>query len=343
MLALALLSIRGVESFQVKIPGHEVQVSIEIPGFKRDTKGEIPGRTLLIGTLPDETTLSLLWEENFPYVAGASGPNAYTGEQGFHAFNVGDKTCCQFRMVIHKLIVDSQYYGFLATSDFFIILHASRSYPLKGGGDSKEVSASRLEPIVRSLSVSGAADRSRYRYPAEVYSFRDEAAKLGSTQMDWVEKQCAARSDDWVPFFYLGELGSNSRKPDPELRGFQRASDLLGKRPQPSTKEMTALLHSLHECGGCLASQKKFDQAASVCQKILDLVPTGSSEEFREFRAVALFNLACCSAMTSKPDQAMKYLRQAIEARPEFKKRAAQEEWLASLHNKAEFKKLVGP
>jgi hypothetical protein len=47
--------------------------------------------------------------------------------------------------------------------------------------------------------------------------------------------------------------------------------------------------------------------------------------------------------MTSKPAEALDALRKAIQAKPEFKKRAASEEFLASLRTKPEFKALVGP
>jgi hypothetical protein len=338
-----LLAIGGAESFKFEVPGQAVTVSIEIPGLKRDKNGEIPGRTLIAGELPDGTVFSLLWEQNFPFVAAANCPDVFSGEQGFHAFKVGDKTCCQFRMVIHNALVQSQYYAFLTTPDFQFTIHASRSSALKSGTDTKEVKQSEMEPIVKSLSVSGEADRTKYSYPPEVYAFRDEAAKVVQGQMDWVEMQCSARAEDWVPAFYLGELADNSHKVDLALRGFQRASEILAKRTERSPKETRALIVSLDRRGACLATQKKFDQAIPVCQQILDATQPDSAKEFKAFREEALFNLACCNAMTTKPDQALKYLRQAIEARPEFKKRAAQEDWLSSLRNKAEFKKLVGP
>jgi tetratricopeptide (TPR) repeat protein len=156
-----------------------------------------------------------------------------------------------------------------------------------------------------------------------------------------VQQQCAARPDDWVPHFYLGELAYNARKNEPAVRGYQRASDLLVKRADRSEKETKALLVALDTRAACFAEQKKFDQALPVCEQILEATKGSDSKDAKSFREQALYNLACCDAMTSRPVEAMKALRQAIEAQPEFKKRAAEEPCFASLRAKPDFKKLV--
>jgi tetratricopeptide (TPR) repeat protein len=343
-MALALLLLAcgtGPDTVRAKLPGHEVEVSVAIPGYAEEKGMFVPGRTIIAGRMANEASISVLWEENFPYVSATECPDAYSKESGFKTFTIDDHPCCQYKVEIRNAIGQSQFYAYVATHDFLITLHVSRAFPLKGAGDAKELKRSEVEGIVKSLALSGDADREKYRYPAEVYAFRDEAAKLSSGQLDWVQQQCSARPDDWVPHFYLGELAYNARKTEPAVRGYQRASDLLVKRADRSAKETKALLVALDTRAACFAGQKKYDQALPVCEQILEVTKGSDAKDAKGFREQALYNLACCDAMTSRPVEAMKALRQAIEAQPEFKKRAAEEPCFASLKTKPDFKKLV--
>src|SRR5258705_525333 len=342
-LALLLLALGASTDVQkVKIPGHEAEVSVAIRGFEAEKGMVVPGRTLLAGRMANSAVISVLWEENFPYVAAASCTDIYSKEQGFQGFTVDEKPCCMYRFEIRDAICQSQFYAFVATPDFLITVHASRTFPLKSSGGFRELKRSEVDGIVKSLALSGSADRDKYVYPADVYAFRDEAAKAASGQLDWVQQQCSARPDDWVPHFYLGELAYNAPKVEPAVRGYHRASELLAQSSYRSPKETRAFLVALDSRAACYASQKKYDQALPICNQLLEATKGGDEGAVKSFRDQALYNLACCDAMTSRPVEAMKALRQAIEAQPEFKKRAAEDACFVSLRTKTEFKKLVG-
>jgi len=344
-LALLLLAFGGSTDVQkAKIPGHDVEVSIAIPGFEAEKGMAVPGRTLIAGKMAKSAVISVLWEQNFPYVTAASCTETYAKATGFQAFTVDEKPCCLYRIEIRDAICQSQFYAFVATPDFLITLHVSRTFPIKGSGAERELKRGEVEAIVKSLALSGNADREKYALPADVYAFRDEAAKAAAGQLDWVQQQCSARPDDWIPHFYLGELAYNERKLEPAARGYQRASDLLAKRSDRSAKETCAFLVALDARAGYCASQKKYDQALPICNQILEVtkgLDATGAKDLKSYREQALYNLACCDAMTSRPVEAMKALRQAIEAQPEFKKRAAEEPCFASLRAKSDFKKLV--
>lgn len=332
----------SAELRKVKVPGHEVEVSIEIPGFKPADELPNPERTLLFGEMAGEAVISVLWEENFPFVPAQDCPKVFSKEKGYKAFTVGDKTGCQYQLAVPGLFEKSQCHGFLATPDFLFTIHISRTFTAKAPGGRKELKRGEVDPIVKSLAVMGKADRGRFRLPEEVYAFRDEAAGQKGNQLDWVKKQCGSRPDAWAAHFYLGELAYSEREIDPSIRGHGRAAGLLSGRAERSPKETKALLIALDSRASSLAQREEFDLALPVCLEVLRFAPVGEAEDVRAFREQALFNLACCHAKTSKPVEALEYLRQALEARPDWKERAGREELLAALRSRPEFRKLVG-
>jgi hypothetical protein len=132
---------------KAKVTGQPIEVSIEIPGFAPEKEIPNPGRCLLYGRMKDDVLISVLWEENFPYVGAAECPAVYSKEQGFHSFTVSGKTCCQFRTEYNGAISQSQSYAFLTTPDFLFTIHASKTSPLKGSGGPKELKRSDMESI----------------------------------------------------------------------------------------------------------------------------------------------------------------------------------------------------
>ncbi len=283
LLALAALSSPGpgissatAEVVHASIPDQPVEISIDIPGFERDPKSEIPNRTLLAGTMKDGITISVLWEANLPYVSTAETRKPVEGSQGFQAFPVGDKMCSQFRRDLHRVATMSEFYAYLATPDYLFTIHASRTFPTNG--PAKDVRRVDLEPVVKSFTVTGEPDREKFLLPPEVYAFRDQAAKATSSQMDWVVAQCAAHADDWAAHYYLGELGDNSHKTDFAERGYKHVCELLGARTDRTPKQAYALVVALDWCAARLADQKKHDAAAGLCRQILD-VSKGDAEK----------------------------------------------------------------
>jgi hypothetical protein len=230
--------------------------------------------------MKDGATISLLQEQNFAHVAAADCPKVYSKEMGFKTFVVDGKACSQFRVTVHDAVSISQFYANLATPDVLYTIHVSQSSPSCGSGAPKEIRRSDVEPIVKSLTVTGEADRGAYIYPVEVYAFRDEAAKAEASQLDWVEKQCSARPDEWVP-----HLSGRARRESAEGRARgPRVRPRVGaprREGAPLSEGDARALVSLDTHGGFLAMKKRFDAALPVCQRILEIVKPQDPPELR--------------------------------------------------------------
>lgn len=369
-LGLLLASAAGLAPVPVKIPGQVVEVSVEIPGFRTakqfvDEHGgdKDPAleriaeecaydlahpneRQLLFGVMRGGALVSVLFEENMPYLAAAECGQRWVKESRYKRFEVGELEGCEFRMEKRAgqgaSVGITHWHAFLTTPDYLIDLHVSADVHSFGSGASGDFTRADFLAVAKTLTLTGRADVAKLSLPPEVYAFRDEAARAGSDPLGWVSKQCLARKDDWAAAFYLGALADQREKPDVSVQGYSRAAELLGAMRERSAKHSNAFVTALDRAAWTCASQKKYKEAIPFCAKLVEVVPASDPPELRKYREQALYHLACCQAATGKHSAAIETLRQAIAEKPEFKESAAQEELLAPLRTKPEFKKLVG-
>jgi hypothetical protein len=342
--ALVLPSVLAIATgghvVQAKVPKRGVEISLEIADFKPEKPDQ--ERTLLIGPMHGDAMVSVLWEDNFPYIATSECGKKYEREAAYKSFTVDGIACCQFELNMHDVMVQTTWHAWPTTPDLLFDIHASVTGLKKDAHSASTFSKDDFVRLVKTWRVSGKVDRGSLRLPPEVYAFRDEAAKAGGDQLAWVTKQCDARADDWAVHFYFGALGYQVKKIEVVAQGYSRAADLLSNAGDRTPKQTRAMVEALDGAAFALAMQKKFTEAIPVCSRLVDAVKPNDVEDLRKLREQALYNLACCHAMTEQPDKAIDYLRQAISARPAYKKSAATDEMLAPLRKKPEFKSLVG-
>jgi hypothetical protein len=328
------------ERVEVALPDGAVKASLELSGFERDTGAAPSERTLLYGTLGDGVIVSLLFERNFPFIAGSDCPKRYAKKPGFAAFDVDGVACCTWVETITEGVVQTTYHAWPTTNDYLFDLHVSRTAgpKQKDGALTRE----RFASIVRTFRCDGRIDAATLDLPAAVYAFRDEAAAHANDQSAWVETQAKARPDEWAVHFYLGMLGYERGDEARQLAGHARASQLLAANSKRDAKETLALVQCYDTLAAGQASKKRYREALEPLSQLVAAVPAGAPEKLADYRTMALYHLAGCQAATGKAAEAMKNLREAIDARAALKDSARGDELFESLRKKSEFKKLVG-
>jgi tetratricopeptide (TPR) repeat protein len=196
--------------------------------------------------------------------------------------------------------------------------------------------------LVRSFQLEGTPDVERFAFPPEVYAFRDEAAKTATDTFAWLSKQCAVRPRDWVPHLYLGMLADANDRHSFVVQGYSRAVELLEDVKDRTPKQTRTLMFALERAARAHADEEKFDKSLPFCERAVRTVKPGDPPEIQRYREDALFNLACCYAMTGQRDKALATLQLALEVRPDFKERALASGHLQSLRQLEAFQRLVG-
>ena len=371
MLLAILLASVGSGAIRAKIPGQEVEVSIEIPEFQsakefldanRDAKEprfrrfaaecaydltHPNARQLLFGITRDGAIVSVLFEENLPWLAAEECGKRWAEESRYQRFRAGELQACEFRMESKEgggaSTGISHWHAYLATADYLIDLHVSGDGHTSGSGASHEFTRADFLGIAKTLALTGRADVAKLSLPPELYAFRDEAASAGGPDpLGWVAKQCAARKDEWAPAWYRGALADQREKPEVCVDAYARAAELLAALPERTPKQALALVQALDRAASVCASQKKYKDAIPLCERLVELVAASDPPELQKFREEALYHLAGCQAVTGKHSAAIESLRRSIGERPEFRERAAGDPLFAPLRTKPEFKKLVG-
>ncbi|MCE9596315.1 MAG: hypothetical protein K8S98_19150 [Planctomycetes bacterium] len=340
MLALAQLCFVGAAALgqrvEVALEPGPVKASLEFTSFEREPKGE-NGRTILCGSLAKSVYFTLLAEPNFPFLGGAEVAKRRAKMPGFRSFDVGGVTCCSWEE--SGPVTQTTYHAYPPNADFLFDLHLSVTR-LKGAKDA--FARADFEALVRSFRVDGRCDVAQLPLPPELYAFRDEIAAQAGEQAAWVQKQCAARPNEWAPHYYLGALGYDRNDDALQLRGYERAAALLAAKNERAPKETTALVHALDALAAVHAAKQRFKDALTPLSQLVELVPADAPDELRVYRTQALYHLAACCAKLSKSADALANLRRAIEADPSLAKSAAKDELFTSLRTLPEFKKLVG-
>lgn len=341
-LPILLLAGTKPDATRVQIPGQAVHVSIDIPGFVADAESYDPERVLVSGQTKTGCIVSILYEENFPYVSSKDAAARRSMGRRGQDFVVGDVTCCESRIEVRDTIVETTFQAWPATPEYLFDIHVSfvesRDEVLQEGTFERK----HFIELVRSFRLEGVPDVARFAFPPEVYIFRDEAAKTATDSFAWLTKQCAVRPGDWVPHLYLGMLADANDRHSFVVQGYTRAVDLLEDVKDRTPKQTRTLMFALERTARAHADEEKFEKSIPFCEQAIRTAKPSDPPEILRFREEALFNLACCYAMTTQREKALATLQLAIEARPDFKERAIASKLLDSLRALDAFKQLVG-
>lgn len=343
-LSIPILLLAGTEpdATRVDVPGQPVHVTIDIPGFQGDELPPDPERLLVSGQTKSGCIVSILYEENFPYVSTKDAAARFATGKRLQGFVVEDVSCCEFKTEIRDTIVETTFQAWPATPEYLFDIHVSFVVPKQDVGQPGTFSRSDFIDLVRSFRIEGKPDVSLLLFPPEAYAFRDEAAQAGTDAYAWLTKQCVMRGGDWVPHLYLGMLAEANDRQSFVVQGYTRAVDLLEDVKNRTAKQTRTLMFALDRAARVHASEKRFEKARPFCEKAVRIAQPEDPPEIQRFREEALFNLACCYAMTQQREGAMTTLQLAIEARPDFKERASASQLLEPLRNLDAFQRLVG-
>ena len=343
-LSIPILLLAGAEpdAIRVDLARQPVQVSVQIPGFQADEFPPDPERVLVSGQTKAGCIVSILYEENFPFVSSKDAAARFGTGKRVQGFVVGDISCCEFKTEIRDTIVETTFQAWPATPEYLFDIHVSFVVPKQDVGQAGTFSRNDFIDLVKSFRVDGRPDVSVLAFPPEVYAFRDEAAHVGTDTYSWLAKECVVRTGDYVPNLYLGMLAETNDRQSLVVQGYTRAVDLLESMKGRTAKQSRTLMFVLERAARVHTSEKRFDRALPFCQRSVRLARAEDPPEIQRFREEALFNLACCYAMTQQRDGALSTLELAIAARPDFKERASKSELLESLRHLDAFQKLVG-
>jgi len=320
------------------IPGQKVEIALTLPGFKAEAPDD-PAGTLLFGRLGDGVVVSLLYEDNFPYLPGAERVRRRAKEPKFKSFEAGAVACCEYTADMRGLVSIKHFFAFPTTEDYMFALHVSVTTPAKGPAPKFE--RAEFVALLPSFAVQGRADVGGFALPNEVYAVRDEAAHSGIDGLTWTKKRILERPDDWPTNYYLGALAFEKHDDDLTVKGFGHAAELLAAQSERTPKATVALVRACDTATAANAGRKKYAEAAPWCELLLAKTAADAPADVQKFRHQALFNLACCYAMTHRLDEAMDKLRAALEAEPAFRQKLTSE-LLDPLRTRADFKKLGG-
>jgi len=342
--AIPILLLAGSrpDATRVEVPGQPVHVSVVIPGFQADELPPDPERVLVSGQTKSGCIVSILYEENFPYTASKDAAARFAMGKRVQGFVVEDTSCCEFKTEVRDTIVETTFQAWPATPEYLFDIHVSFVMAKEDSSQKPTFSRSDFIELVRSFHIEGVPDVNRFVFPPEVYSFRDEAAKASGDAYAWLTKQCVMRGGDWVPHLYLGMLAETNDRQSFVIQGYTRAVDLLEGVKGRTPKQAHTLMFALERVAHVHTAEKRFDKALPFCAKAVRIVQAEDPPEIQRFREEALFNLACCYAMTQQREGAMSTLQLAIAARPDFKDRASASALLESLRHLDAFQKLVG-
>ena len=342
LLCSAVPALADSDTTRIEIPGQSVLVSVEIPALALDPESLDPGRVLLSGSTESGCIVAILYEENFPFVSSHDAFRRFASNRRVQVFTVDDVTCCEFKTEIRDEVVETTFHAWPVTADYFIDIHVACVVPKEELGRTQGFTRTDFASIVRSFRVEGRPDAARLRFPEEVYGIRDEDAAEETDGLGWATKQCTLRSGEWTAHFYLGMLALEHEKRDVAFEGFRKGAALLEAIPGRSPKHTLAMMFALDRAISIRTAEDAYDAVVPLCEQSVRVSMGVDDPQVQGFREESLFNLAVAYAKTSRQRKALETLRLVLDARPDFKGRAARSEELEPLRTLPEFRELVG-
>lgn len=304
------------------VPGQPVEVSLEIPDYlAQEDKAQ---RALLFGTCGEDSWISLLCEENAPYL---SGEECAAAKKGVKQFSVGKIPCTETEMELGKgFLAKNDFHAFVATPDYLFTIHGSSL-----DKEDPKMTRKQFSAIVASFAVEGAPDRSKLSRPAAYYELRDEAAKQGKDQLAWIKSRCKEQPADVIARSYLVDL-LELRGDSGAASGAADLAELLEAKAGRSEWETTRLIRALDAVAAAHGAKKEYGKAIPVCTRIVALTEGEEAGKHAAFLASAQYHLAVCHAQKLRKKPALEWLAKAVASDPKLKGRARSDPLLEPLH-----------
>lgn len=337
MLSALLLSCFASGSTETfKVFDQPVEISLDLEAFQAKDGGKT-ARALFFGSIAKGANISVLCEENDPFMAGADCLERWKGAS---TFTLGDVACVQATDTLGGGVhVSTVYHAYVATPDYLYDIHISAG-ALKG----KDAAFEREDfaAIVKSLVVSGRPRTEGRRLPDAYYAIRDEAAKHPKDQLGWVRAYCKEHPEDPLAHLYFARLLHHKEKADLAAAEFVRAADLLTSRADRTEQQTNGLLEALDTAAAFQAGKKAWRAVIALCERVVQATESAPWPRALHFRALAFYHLAIAHAQSKQADQALEFLRQAIELEPARKAQSQQDALFGPLRDKPRFMELTG-
>jgi hypothetical protein len=104
----AALTLARFDAIRADVPGQPVHIAIDVPDLARDAQSLDPERILLSGKTESGCIVSILYEENFPFVASKEVARRFAAGKRVQSFTVGEISCCEFKTEIRDTIVETR-------------------------------------------------------------------------------------------------------------------------------------------------------------------------------------------------------------------------------------------
>jgi tetratricopeptide (TPR) repeat protein len=366
---LALLSLAAgsgsavAKTIKSKIPGHPVEVSIDVPDFESADDPENSDRllifdslgehrpekdaTLVFGSAGKDVWIWVTWRENLPAVSGDVYAKRFASTPNFATFDAQDTACFEFKLKDRGIVLQTLLEAFPGSPDFsfqvgVIVENVTADDLLGGKRNAEKFPRAAFTKMVKSFRVSGKADRNALILPPEVYAFRDEILKVKGDGSGWIQKQLAARPGEWVVEYYLAELARIQDKPELAATTFGHVAGVLEARTDRDEKTTLVLAKSCAGNAWALFRRKDFAGAIPLYELVLDTAKPDAKGALGALRRDTLYDLACAYAQTRETEKAIAKLKEAVGIRSDWKQRARTDEALAPLRKNKEFESLVG-
>jgi hypothetical protein len=326
------------EIVRASLPGKEVDVAVDLKGFRSAGKESVPGKTILYGTIQDgKVSFSFLYDEGKEMETGAKFRDLWIRNfklPGVRKFEAKDWACLDLVQDMPvRNFKDVHYHAFRGIPGLGLHVHVSATF----SGESRTFSRDQFQDLVESIRIVDR--RGEPTFPKAVGDVLTEASKHEPDLVAWVEKRCQEQPDDYAPHAALGMIGFTKEDPDRVLAGFGRAVELLGKKEKLGDDETFLLEDAEFSLGWAFYKKEKYVDALPHTQAAYRLA---GQLKIRRLQGEATYALACNLALVVDAVQAVQYLKEAIAIEPNYKREAKTEKDFDRIRTNPEFKKLLG-
>lgn len=330
---------KHAEKVQAKLPGKEVDVSVELKDFREEKTESVPGKTVLYGKIDGgKAFFSIVYDEGKDMETGAKFRDLWIRNwklPGIRKFEAKEWACLD---VVEDMPVkgfrDVHYHAFRSIPGIGLHVHVSSPFT----GESRTFTRNQFEDIVDSIRIVDR--RGEPTFPKAVGDLFAEASKHKPDLAGWIEKQCQEKPDDYAPHAALGILGFTQEDPDRILRGFGRAVELLRKKESLAEDETFLLEDAEFSMGWAFYKKEKYAEALPHVQAAYELA---GKLKIRRLQGEATYALACNHALLVDAENAAKFLKEAIAIDPSYKEQSKTEKEFDRVRARPEFKKAFGP
>lgn len=336
LLAIAPQAPPRVTDIQARIQKTPFVVSLELVDWHEDAEAgkQLGDKMLFAGTMaPPGAVLSVHVEPNVPLTSPTKWRErlAPPGKP----FDVQSTPCIDASAELAPGMLQSDYHAYFATRTHVLDVHVSRVTDQKDGFPRIE-----FERIVKSLRIRLLRRGWAEHYPEVIGAPMTLAAVLGVDQKAWQDRYLVKHAGEWPAHFanaeYLHYLGAPI---DQQLAAYDQAAALIAKVPVPDAKTRFALAMLLEGRSLALHDAKRHADAIAPLEQACAILQELRHPE----RGGPAYNLACEHALCHHEAAALDALRRAIEADPRYRDSAAKDADFATLEDKPEFKRLLGP